>query len=179
MVLDPKWRGGDYYDSDVGDGPHAGLSVARSIAQIHYRSDLSFGARFGRSLVVPDALFGLWDRFQMESYLNYHGEKLVRRFDANSYLVLNRAMDTHDVARGRGSLADAARRIKVPVVTASISSDVLYLPDQQAEIHEVVSIVGGDSSYTLIENSHGHDGFLLAADQIGPLLHELLSRDFQ
>jgi homoserine O-acetyltransferase len=177
LVLDPKWRGGDYYDAPIGDGPHAGLSVARSIAQIHYRSDMSFGERFGRSLVVPDSLFGLWDRFQMESYLNYHGEKLVRRFDANSYLVLNRAMDTHDLARGRGSLADAVRRIKVPVVTASISSDVLYLPDQQAEIHDVVSIVGGDSSYTVIENSHGHDGFLLAAEEIGPLLHDLLSRD--
>ena len=102
LVLDPKWRGGDYSDAEPGDGPHAGLAVARQIAQIHYRSDASLTQRFGRALVAPDELFGLWDRFQMESYLDYHGEKLVRRFDANSYLILNRAMDTHDLSPGRG-----------------------------------------------------------------------------
>jgi homoserine O-acetyltransferase len=177
LVLDPNWRGGDYYDAPPGEGPHAGLAVARQIAQIHYRSDESLTDRFGRTLVSPDAMFGLWDRFQIESYLGYHGEKLVKRFDANSYLVLNRAMDTHDLARGRRSLADAVARIQVPVVTASISTDILYPPHQQAQIHDLVTASGGDSRYEMIENPHGHDGFLLAADEIGELLVDLLERD--
>ncbi|MGI9623858.1 MAG: homoserine O-acetyltransferase, partial [Acidimicrobiales bacterium] len=149
----------------------------RQIAQIHYRSDSSLTSRFGRGLVSSDELFGLWDRFQMESYLDYHGEKLVRRFDANSYLILNHAMDTHDLARGRGSLEAAARRIKVPVVTASINTDILYPPHQQMEIRDLITATGGECRYEVIDNPHGHDGFLLAFDEIGELLSDLLARD--
>ena len=177
LALDPNWRGGDYYGSAPGEGPHAGLAVARQIAQIHYRSDESLQDRFGRSLVVPEQCFGLWDRFQMESYLDHHGEKLVRRFDANSYLLLNRAMDTHDLARGRRSLEAAVNRIRVPVVTASITTDILYPPHQQLEIHELVAAAGGESRYQMVDNPHGHDGFLLAAEEIGELLVDLLDRD--
>ncbi len=177
LVLDPNWRGGDYYDAEPGDGPHAGLALARAIAQIHYRSDISLQQRFGRALVEPGAMFGLWDRFQMESYLDHHGQKLVRRFDANSYLVLNRAMDTHDIARGRGSLEAAVSRIQVPVVTASITTDILYPPHQQLEICDLVKAAGGDPVHITIDNPHGHDGFLLAPDEVGPLLAELLARD--
>lgn len=174
LALDPNWRGGDYYDAKPGEGPHAGLAVARAIAQIHYRSDESLTDRFGRALVAPDQQFGLWDRFQAESYIDYHGEKLVRRFDANSYLILNRAMDTHDLGRGRGSLAAAVRRIQVPVLTASVSSDILYPPHQQREIHDLVTATGGRCRYEVIENPHGHDGFLLAYEDLGPLLRDLL-----
>ena len=78
-------------------------------------------------MVDPRSISGLWDRFQVESYLDYHGEKLARRFDANSYLLLNRAMDLHDLARDRGSLKGALERIaRVTVMTLSISSDALY-----------------------------------------------------
>ncbi len=174
LALDPQWRGGDYYDAEPGDGPHRGLAVARAIAQIHYRSDVSFDARFGRSLVDPERVFGLWDRFQVESYLDYQGEKLVRRFDANSYLVLNKAMDTHDLARGRGSMAAAVSRLRLPVATASITSDFLYPPRQQAEIAEMVAAQGGDVRYRVIDDDRGHDGFLLAADEVGALITDLL-----
>ena len=74
--------------------------LGRRIAQIHYRSDISLENRFGRSAVDRFDRFTLWDRFQVESYLDYHGQKLARRFDANSYLVLNKTMDLHDVGRG-------------------------------------------------------------------------------
>ena len=174
IALDPRWRDGNYYEADPGDGPHAGLATARAIAQIHYRSDASFQSRFGRDLVDKDSLFGLWDRFEVESYLDYHGEKLIRRFDANSYLVLNRAMDTHDLSRGRGSLENAVRRIKGKVVTASISTDILYPPHQQQEIQKVIQSVGGSCSYEEIEDQNGHDGFLLATAEIGDIFSQLL-----
>ena len=174
IALDPRWRDGNYYEADPGDGPHTGLAIARAIAQIHYRSDESFQSRFGRDLVDKDSLFGLWDRFEVESYLDYHGEKLIQRFDANSYLVLNRAMDTHDLARGRGSMSDAAARIKAKVATASISTDILYPPHQQLEIQKVIESTGGICSYHEIDDPNGHDGFLLATTDIGAIFSHLL-----
>jgi homoserine O-acetyltransferase len=174
LALDPRWRGGDYYDAAPGDGPHAGLAVARAIAQIHYRSDHVFQERFGRDLVDPGAVFGPWDRFEVESYLDYHGEKLVRRFDANSYLVLNRAMDLHDLGRGRGGLDAAVSRIRVPLLTASISSDFLYPPHQQEEIVERVRRAGGRCDYLVIDSPQGHDGFLLETTLVGAALRQFL-----
>src|SRR5690606_6698349 len=123
IALDPRWRDGDYYDAEPGDGPHEGLALARAIAQIHYRSERVFQERFERRSVEPVDRLGLWDRFQVESYLDYHGEKLVRRFDANSYLVLNKAMDLHDVGRKRGGVGPALDRIASPVLTLAIDSD--------------------------------------------------------
>ena len=109
--LDPSWRGGDYYDAAPGDGPHEGLAMARMISQITFRSDDVFTDRFGREVVEPlDGGFSLWQRFEVERYLEYHGDKLVRRFDANSYLLLTKAMDLHDLGRGRGGARGRARR---------------------------------------------------------------------
>ncbi|MEO5725093.1 MAG: homoserine O-acetyltransferase, partial [Ilumatobacteraceae bacterium] len=101
--LDPLWRGGDYYDAAPGDGPWEGLAVARMVAQVTFRSDNVFTEKFGREL-ADGGVFGselhLWQRFEVESYLDHHGVKLISRFDANSYLVISMAMDLHDVGRG-------------------------------------------------------------------------------
>ncbi|HEX9258466.1 MAG TPA: homoserine O-acetyltransferase, partial [Acidimicrobiales bacterium] len=133
--MDPHWNGGDYYDNPPGEGPHAGLAVARMVAQITFRSDDVFTDRFGREMADRDHDgFELWQRFEVERYLDYHGEKLVRRFDANSYLLLGKAMDLHDVGRGRGGLERAMARIKVPTMTMGIWSDVLYPSYQQKQI---------------------------------------------
>ncbi len=174
LALDPGWRGGDYYDAGPGEGPHGGLAVARALAHITYRSDHVFTERFGRELVDPRQVHGLWDRFQVESYLDYQGEKLVRRFDANTYLVLNRAMDLHDVGRDRGGVARAIRRIRVPVLSLSISSDLLYLPHQQRELADLVTSAGGRCEHVVVESELGHDGFLLEVDAVGDALVGLL-----
>lgn len=175
VALDPRWRGGDYYDAEPGDGPHAGLAIARAIAQIHYRSDGSFQERFGRSLVDNESLFGIWDRYQVESYLDYHGEKLVRRFDANSYVVLNRAMDTHDLARGRTSMEEAVKRITATTSTASITTDSLYPTEQQLEIQRLITKFGGICTHVEIDDPNGHDGFLLASEGMGGVFRSLLA----
>ena len=171
LALDPRFRGGDYYDAEPGDGPFAGLAIARSVAQITYRSAEVFDDRFARELVDPRSVFGHWDRFQVESYLDYHGEKLVRRFDANSYLTLNRTMDLHDLSRDRGSMESAIRRLAdLPAMTLSISSDVLYPTAQQAAIRDAIRAAGGRCDHHVIQSPDGHDGFLLAARQVGSLL---------
>ncbi|MEM9561067.1 MAG: homoserine O-acetyltransferase [Actinomycetota bacterium] len=175
IVQDPAWNGGDYYDAGPGEGPHRGLMLARRIAQIHYRSDRSLADRFGRATVDRLDDIGLWDRFQVESYLDHHGQKLVRRFDANSYLVLNKAMDLHDVGRGRGGVRAALARITVPCLVVSIDSDILYPPRQQDELVADLRANGTDVRYETLHSDHGHDGFLIEYDQLGPLLDRFLS----
>ncbi len=175
LALDPKWRGGDYYDAEVGDGPHAGLAIARSVAQVTYRTDEVFQRRFGREPLDSIDAFGLWDRFQVESYLDHHGQKLARRFDANSYLVLNRAMDLHDVGRGRGGYERAARRIAAPGLIISVSSDELYRPWQQRETADLLVATGQSCQYEVIESPEGHDGFLLEDEAIGPMVAKFLA----
>ena len=175
IVGDPRWNGGDYYDAAPGEGPHQGLMLARRIAQIHYRSDKSFNDRFGRATVDRLDDFHLWDRFQIESYLDYHGQKLARRFDANSYLVLNKTMDLHDVGRGRGGIPSALARVVAPSLVVSIDSDTLYPPRQQQELVEDLRAGGVEVRYEVVRSDHGHDGFLIEFDQLNEMLDRFLS----
>ena len=177
--LDPKWRGGDYYDAAVGDGPWQGLAIARMVAQVTFRSDNVFTDRFGRELADTNADYnglGLWDKFEVENYLDHHGDKLIRRFDTNSYLIIGKAMDLHDVARGRGSLQTAASRITAPVLSMGISSDILYPTYQQKQIREIINESGGSCEYVEIDSPHGHDAFLINLDQVGKPLADFLHK---
>ena len=179
--LDPKWRNGEYYDAAIGEGPWEGLAIARMISQVTFRSDNVFTERFGRALVDMDADYnglGLWDRFEVEGYLDHHGDRLIRRFDTNSYLIIGKAMDLHDIARGRGSLDTAMSRIKAPTLVMGISSDILYPTYQQKQIHSILSEKGVDSTYVEIDSPHGHDAFLINFDQVGAPIEAFLERTF-
>ena len=173
ITSDPAFRGGEYYDAAPGEGPHRGLAVARMIAQVTYRSDELFTERFDRTLLRP-LDYSLGPLFDIEGYLDYHGEKLARRFDANSYLRLNRAMDLHDIGRGRGGVDAALARITAKVLVASVTSDGLYPPHQQWRIHEGVGRAGGSSTWLEIDSPHGHDGILLEHARIAPALTKFL-----
>ncbi len=183
IKLDPRWRGGDYYDAAPGDGPVEGLAIARQIAQVTFRSDNAFTDRFGRELadrIEFGDRFDLWQRFEVERYLEYHGEKLVRRFDTNSYLHIGKAMDLHDIARHRGTLERSVARITMPSLTIGISSDMLYPAYQQRRIHELLAQQGTPSEYVEVESPHGHDAFLINLDQVaaplGPFLERVAER---
>ncbi len=170
---DPGFAGGDYYERPAGSGPHRGLMLARQIAQIHYRSEEVFRERFGRQLLDPldqHGTFRLDQRFDVEGYLDYHGEKLARRFDANTYLRLNKAMDLHDIARGRGGVDAALARVSVPTLVMSIRSDMLYPPYQQEDLRDRLRAAGVRTGFFEIDSPDGHDGFLLEAPQISPLV---------
>lgn len=177
--LDPRWRGGDYYDADDGDGPAEGLAVARQVAQVTFRSDNAFTQRFGRDLTdraqIGDT-FGLWQEFEVERYLQYHGDKLVRRFDANSYLIIGKAMDLHDLARGRGSVERAMARINVPNLTIGINSDILYPPYQQEHLSRLLQRDGLVCEYVEVDSIHGHDAFLIHFDEIGDPIRRFLDK---
>jgi homoserine O-acetyltransferase len=174
--LDPRWRAGEYYDAEPGDGPHEGLALARMISQITFRSDAVFTDRFGREVVEPlKNDYSLWQRFSVERYLEHHGDKLVRRFDANTYLLLTKAMDLHDVGRGRGGVEAAFTRVRCLVLSMGVSSDLLYPNYQSREIADLArSIAGVRAEYVEIESPHGHDSFLIETDQVGEAVADFL-----
>ncbi|WP_225095085.1 homoserine O-acetyltransferase [Streptomyces sp. CoH27] len=165
---DPHWQGGDYHGT--GHGPHAGLGLARRLAQVTYRSEPELTARFGRA---PQDTEDPWQggRYQVESYLDHHAAKLVRRFDAGSYVVLSEAMNAHDVGRGRGGLRTALARVTAPTLVAGIDSDRLYPLAQQREL---AALIPGADAVRVIESAYGHDGFLIETGQVGVLVRELL-----
>jgi homoserine O-acetyltransferase len=178
IALDPHWNGGDYYDAPDGEGPGAGLSVARQVAQVTFRSDNVFTERFGRGINDRSSGegFGLWGEFQVESYLAYHGEKLARRFDTNSYLVISKAMDLHDIARGRQSVEAALRGFTGPCLSIGVSSDMLYPSYQQRQIADAFIAAGVAADYLEIGSPHGHDAFLMETEQVGAPIARFLDR---
>jgi homoserine O-acetyltransferase len=167
---DPGWRGGDYHGAAPGHGPHLGLGVARRIAHLSYRSGFELAERFGRAPQVgEDPWRG--GRYSVESYLDHHAAKLVRRFDAGSYVRLTEMMNSHDVGRGRGGVPGGLARVRARALVAGISSDRLYPVEQQVELAEGIP---GSGPMRLIESPYGHDGFLIEAPEVGSLLRELL-----
>jgi homoserine O-acetyltransferase/O-succinyltransferase len=174
VMLDPNWRGGDYYDAPPNEGPHRGLMLARQLAQVTYRTDEVFSQKFGREVIDPLDRFTLDQRFNVENYLDYQGNKLVRRFDANSYLAICKAMDLHDVGRGRGGIDRALARVVAPTLTVSINSDALYYPYQQEQIRDALRSGGTRCEHVVIDSPDGHDAFLLAIDQLAASLGRFL-----
>ena len=156
IFLDPDWQDGRYA---LDRPPRRGLAVARMIAMCSYRSWDNFEARFGRALQDEGD-------FAVSSYLNYQGEKLHRRFDANTYVRLTRAMDTHDLARGRGDYAAVLAGIDMPALVVSVDSDVLYPPHEQAELARLLP----DARYELLSTPAGHDGFLIETGTLGRMV---------
>ncbi len=162
IFADPRWREGRY---DPDDPPAEGLAAARMMAMCTYRSRESFEQRFGRR---PQAA----DLFAVESYLRYQGQALVDRFDAATYVGLTRAMDTHDVSRGRGELQEVLRGVQQPALVVSIPSDVLYLPDEQRELVE--HLPRGRLAH--LDSPHGHDAFLIEVERLSALVAEFRGR---
>ena len=164
VEADAHFHGGDYYDSDA--GPWRGLSIARGIGQVSYRSELELAQRFNRGHQNDEHPFegGL---YTVESYLEYHGEKLAHRFDANTYIALSRAMNHHDVGRARGGVANALSQVTAEVTIAGISSDGLYPLRLQ---HELADLIPRNKGVDVVSSIAGHDGFLTENEAIGDII---------
>ncbi|WP_395405091.1 homoserine O-acetyltransferase [Arthrobacter sp. UC242_113] len=166
---DRHFNGGDYYG---GPEPADGLALARRIAHITYRSAYELDFRFGRNAqaaeepLQADALAGR-GRYQVESYLDHQGNKLVRRFDANSYIALTETLMSHDVTRGRGTLKEALARTTADFFVAAVESDRLYFPAQSQELAESLP---GNVDVHMIDSPIGHDGFLTEIGQLNAQL---------
>ncbi|MFE9500852.1 homoserine O-acetyltransferase [Streptomyces collinus] len=166
---DPNWQGGSYHATDR--GPLAGLGLARRLAHVTYRSEPDLERRFScKAQKAEDPWRG--GRYQVESYLEHHASKLLRRFDASSYVVLTEAMNAHNVGRQRGGIRSALMRVTAPTLVAGIDSDRLYPLRQQAEL---ARLIPSADRLRVVESSYGHDGFLTEIDQVGALLKEALA----
>ncbi|CAB4844576.1 unannotated protein [freshwater metagenome] len=162
---DPNFHNGDYYESKR--GPVDGMGIARRIAHLTYRTEAEMDVRFGRELQGDDT-----GRYAVESYLDHQASKLNHRFDANTYICLTEAMNSHDVGRERGGVASALGAITVPVVVVSIDTDRLFPPRLQAEIAELVPSA---LALTTISSPFGHDGFLVEVEAVGEVIRHALT----
>ena len=177
ITNDPHWNGGDYYDQAV--GPVQGMQLARQIAHINYRTEYELATRFGTNPQDVENPFSAGvtgrhedaGRFAIQSYLDHHGVKLAKRFDAGTYVALTDCMNTHDIARGRGSVADVLGSIDVPVVISGIDSDRLFPLYQQEQI---ANLIPNATSLRVVHSPYGHDSFLIENELIGALVHETL-----
>lgn len=168
---DPAWRGGDYYDAPDGEGPHRGLGIARQIAHATYRSALELAERFGREPQTGETPLVGQGRFAVQSYLDHHAQKLARRFDANTYLVLTEAIMSHDVGRGRGGVEAALGRTTARALVVAVDSDRLYLP---AESERMAAALPGADGVRVVSTPLGHDGFLVESEQLGRYVRDFL-----
>jgi homoserine O-acetyltransferase len=172
IAADPAFRDGDYYDAAPGEGPHVGMGIARRIAHLTYRCETELDERFGR---LPQGDEDPYDggRFAVESYLDHQADKLNRRFDANTYIALTRAMSLFDLGRGRGGVATALGQITAPLTVVGIDSDRLFPVRLQQELVERTP--GADRLHLLL-SPHGHDGFLVEDEQVGVFVAHALHR---
>ncbi len=171
ILADPKYRGGDYYDAADGDGPHAGMGVARMIAHTTYRSEGELASRFGRSYQGDSDPIGRGGRFAVQSYLEHHARKLALRYDANTYLALARAIQSHDVGRDRGGIEKALAGVDIPSLVIAVDSDRLY-PVKNSELLD--RNLSGSHGVKLVHSDVGHDGFLVESDQLNALMAAFL-----
>jgi len=176
IMADPRWQGGNY---EPGQGPNAGLAIARMLAMITYQSEESMELRFSRQPATrgatraPGNWTDLGGRFDVEDYLYYQGEALVRRFDANSYLYISRAMDLYDVSDGHSSMEAALRRIRSKALFIGIRSDFLFPAVHVHWLADKVRSPGGDATYVELDSPHGHDAFLKEWEQMTDALSHL------
>ncbi len=160
IYADRDWNDGWYTDVHL---PARGLAAARMMAMCSYRSFENFQARFGRE-------YHHGTIFKAESYLHHQGRKLVERFDANTYITLTKAMDMHDLARGRGVYEDVLRSIQLPVEILSINSDVLYPKEEQEELARFMP----KSNILYLDEPYGHDAFLIDVEKVSRMVREFL-----
>jgi len=175
IKMDPRFQGGEYYDLSDGDGPHRGLALARRMALLNYRSPIELNQRFQRSWQSGVSPLGHGGRFAVESYLDFHGNKFTRRFDANSYITLVEAMNSHDVGRDRGGVEEALRGVTATTLVLGIDSDRLFPVDGQHRIARSIPNTLDGSEAVVLVSDFGHDGFLIETEAVGAHLRRLLA----
>jgi homoserine O-acetyltransferase len=176
IYADPNWNNGDYYGT--GKKPDAGLAVARMVGHITYLSEQSMQKKFGRRLQSIERYgYEFQTEFEIESYLKYNGNSFTRRFDANSYLYVTKALDYFDLNQPCGSVAAAlANSAQIKYLVVSFTSDWLYPSYHSKELVSALTAVGADVTYLDIQSTWGHDAFLLEVETMTALIGSFLGR---
>lgn len=187
LALNHLQRWAIYNDAAWNQGPFesatqstSGLALARAIAMCSYKSAELFDERFNRkpNRTGEDPLRSIYERYDVGGYLDYQGEIFTRRFDANSYLIITKAMDSFDPARGYASEGEALARIKTKALFVGISSDWLFPAKDVETLVQKIKTAGGKAVYRELESSHGHDGFLADADALQKIIQPFIDNAF-
>jgi homoserine O-acetyltransferase len=171
VMADPNWKKGHYYGGAV---PAKGLAVARMIGHITYMSDVSMTEKFGRRVKSDKEPYKFAAEFEVEGYLRYRGDNFVKRFDANSYLYITKAIDSFNILNGH-SLASIFKGLQAKVLVIAFKSDWLYPAYQSQEIVKALKLAGVDASYCEINSTYGHDAFLLEVEEETHLIKNFLN----
>ncbi|RMI31952.1 homoserine O-acetyltransferase [Nocardia stercoris] len=168
IQADPDWQDGQYLGT--GRIPTTGMGIARRIAHLTYRTDFELDHRFANRAQGeenPDT----GGRYAVQSYLEHQADKLIRRFDPATYVLLTEAMNRHDVGRGRGGIEAALRATPVPCIVGGVDSDRLYPLNTQQELADLLP---GCKGLEVVHSRDGHDGFLTETQAVGNLLTETM-----
>jgi homoserine O-acetyltransferase/O-succinyltransferase len=178
ITADPDWQGGHYYGT--GRSPAHGMGLARMIGHITYLSAQALGTKFGRRLQFADDIrYVLTEpEFEVENYLRHQAQNFVKRFDANTYLYMSRALSYFDLARqyGGGSLAEALHNVRARTLLIAFSSDWLYPPDGSQDLASALGSAGKEVQLHVIDAPYGHDCFLLEEARQTPMIRRFLAR---
>lgn len=175
ILTDPDFHGGDFYAH--GTLPRRGLRLARMLGHITYLSDDGMGEKFGRMLRSGEYRFGYDVEFEIESYLRYQGDKFSDAFDANSYLLMTKALDYFDPAKDHGGdLVAALQGASASFLLASFTSDWRFSPERSRETVQALISAGRRVAYGEIESAHGHDAFLMTDPPYVALMDAYLRR---
>jgi homoserine O-acetyltransferase/O-succinyltransferase len=170
IISDPDWKSGHYYGSAV---PAKGLAVARMIGHITYMSDASMAEKFGRRTRLDKEQFKFGAEFEVEGYLHNRGDNFVKRFDANSYLYITKAIDYFNLLNGK-NIASIFKELMAKVLVVSFKSDWLYPTYQSQEIVKACKLAGVNTTYCEVNSTYGHDAFLLETKQENELISHFL-----
>ena len=170
IMADQEWRRGDYYGHSP---PSKGLAVARMVGHITYMSDVSMAEKFGRHIKIEKQPFKFSAEFEVEGYLRYRGDNFVKRFDANSYLYITKAIDYFNILNGK-DLSKVFEGLKAKVLVIAFKSDWLYPAYQSQEIVKACKLAGVDATYCEINSTYGHDAFLLEVEEETNLIKHFL-----
>ncbi|MDA4135409.1 MAG: homoserine O-acetyltransferase [Thaumarchaeota archaeon] len=171
IMADVNWRDGDYYGYPL---PARGLAVARMVGHITYMSDASMAEKFGRQQKSNEHPSKFGADFEVEGYLRYRGDNFVKRFDANSYLYITKAMDRFDLLSSK-KLSEVFKGIKAKILLIAFKSDWLYPTYQSQEILKACKLSGVDATFCEVNSTYGHDAFLLEVEEETHLLKHFLS----
>lgn len=175
IMTDPQFAGGHYRDSGV--NPDVGLALARMIGHVTYLSASGMGKRFGRQIKSGDLRAGADVEFQVQSYLRYQGQTFSRQFDANTYVLMTRALDLFDPAADFGDdLVAALSRAQADFLVVSFTSDWRFPVERSEEIMHALLRCRKNVSHAIIESEHGHDSFLLPLPRYLDVLGTYLRR---
>jgi len=172
IMADPNWEMGKYYGHS---SPAKGLAVARMIGHITYMSDISMTEKFGRRFKANNEPLKFSPEFEVEGYLRYRGDNFVKRFDANSYLYITKAIDYFDLLNGKTTkIGDVFKGLKAKVLAIAFKSDWLYPIYQSLEIARACKLAGVEATYCELNSTYGHDAFLLEVEEETRLFRDFL-----